>query len=138
MGHPQDDQFPHARIEGGAVEYLVEHLSPSAKHVGGVGEQSEYVAVAATRDELADRFGLLFDVGERNARHRLTPYRSVLAARVKVQSRVTKGSSTLVPSGATPGSWRTKSASSDSCAANTASQSMQGSSRRNTCVISGW
>ena len=65
MGHPQDDHFPHPQVEGWAVEQLVDHLRPAGEYVRSVGEQSEHVEVAATRHPFADRFGLLFDAGER-------------------------------------------------------------------------
>ena len=106
MGHPQDDHFPHPQVKGRAVEQLVDHLRPPDEHMGGVGEQSEHIQIAATRHALADLFGLLVDGGERYPRHWFGSFYfpSGSAARTKVQSRVTKGSSTVVPSGATPGS----------------------------------
>src|ERR1700733_15915654 len=103
MGHPQDDHFPHPQAKGGAFEELVDHRRPSREHMGSVGEQPEHVEIAAAHHPLANLFRLLLGGGERYPRHRFASlyFPSGWAARTKVQSRVTKGSSTVVPSGAT-------------------------------------
>jgi hypothetical protein len=40
---------------------------------GGIGVQSEHIEIAVTRNELADRFGLLVDADERYPRHLAWP-----------------------------------------------------------------
>src|ERR1700739_3902176 len=105
MGHPQKYHFPDPQVKGRTVEQLVDHLRPPGEYMGGVGEQSEHIQIAAARHPLADLLRLLVGDGERHPRHGGSFYfPSGWAARTKVQSRVTKGSSTVVPSGATPGS----------------------------------